>query len=275
MRADSRTVFVDTDNAMGSAAGDVDDAYAIAALVLSGARIAAIAAVEGNTVEPLAHENNLRLAELLGYRGALLRAGDARAALPEFPGRVVALGPLTSVAAARRAAEIIVVGGNSSSSGRWPPLWPHEFNLTFDRDATLAVFHSDVPLTIFPLDVARELWVTWQDLDAIGGTIGDYLRRGSERWFSYLRWRRLTTRFAIYDLAAALYAVDESGFVLEETMALMWPNTFLEFGRGRRKVKVCRSLERERVWRRFLELLNQAPAARPVGQRQESAPQIS
>ncbi len=67
---------------MGSPSGDVDDAFAIAALVRSGIAIAAIASVAGNTPEPRAFENNRRLAEVLGWRGPLLRGGaEARAAL--------------------------------------------------------------------------------------------------------------------------------------------------------------------------------------------------
>src|SRR5204863_73046 len=84
------------------------------------------------------------------------------AATPE-PVRIVALGPLTNVAAAleakpelaRRIVELVVVGANPASRGRWPPLWPFEFNLTKDRRATSAVLGSEVPLTFVPLDAAK------------------------------------------------------------------------------------------------------------------------
>src|SRR5260370_5272722 len=244
-----RMIFIDTDNAMGSPSGDVDDAFAIAALVRSGIAIAAIASVAGNTPEPRAFENNRRLGEVLGWRGPLLRGGaEARAALAMFDGRVAALGPLTNVTAATRAREIAIVGANTSSRGRWPPRWPHEFNLTKDVSATLELFRSDVPLTIFPLDVARELWVTRRDLDAIRGPLGEYLRAGAVRWFRRL-WRvKFTRRLPNYDLAAALYLLDEDGFTMEHTTAAMRPNTFIEFGAGTRQVKECRTLDRQRLW---------------------------
>jgi len=246
-------VFIDTDNAMGSPSGDVDDAFAIAALVRSGIAIAAMASVAGNTSEPRAFENNARLAEVLGWRGPLLRGGtEARNALATFGGRVAALGPLTNVTAAKRAGEIVIVGANASSRGRWPPRWPHEFNLTKDVSATLELFRSDVPLTIFPLDVARELWVTRRDLDAIPGALGDFLRAGAVRWFRRLRLVKGTGRFPIYDLAAALYLIDENGFTMERTTATMRANTFVEFGSGTREVKVCRALDRQRLWQRFV-----------------------
>jgi inosine-uridine nucleoside N-ribohydrolase len=247
-------IFIDTDNALGSPTGDVDDAYAIAALVRSGVAIGAISSVAGNTSEPRAFENNRRLADLLGWHGPLLHGGsEARAALATFEGRVAALGPLTNVIAATHASEIVLVGANASSRGRWPPWWPHEFNLTKDVRATRELFRSDVPLTIFPLDVARQLWITRRDLDAINGPLGDYLRTGSARWFRHLLLVRRTRRFAIYDLAAALYLLDADGFTMEHTTAAMRPNTFIEFGAGSREVKVCRALDRVRLWQRFLE----------------------
>src|SRR5712692_8184337 len=100
-------IFIDTDNALGANRGDVDDAYAIAALVTSGIPITAISSVAGNVEEPEAHDNNRRLCALLRWSGPLLRATEGRAALANFRGRVVALGPLTNVASALRASEII------------------------------------------------------------------------------------------------------------------------------------------------------------------------
>jgi inosine-uridine nucleoside N-ribohydrolase len=249
-------LFVDSDNALGSHRGDVDDAYAIAAIVRSGLPIAAMASVAGNVSAGEAFENNRRLARVAGYGGRLLHASEAREFLPSFQGRVVALGPLTNVVAASQAREIIIVGANSDSFGRWPPLWPHEFNLTHDRAATHRLFAMAVPLTIIPLNVARRLAVRQDDLHSIDGLLGNYLRDGTTRWLRYLRWRRFTRRFAIYDLAAALYAIDPAGFTMETTTAAIRPNTFIDFGRGTRTVTLCRTLDRQVLWRRFLSLVN-------------------
>jgi inosine-uridine nucleoside N-ribohydrolase len=250
------TLFIDSDNALGSPVGDVDDAYAIAAVIRAGLPLAGLSSCGGNTSEELAFRNNARLAEVLGWNGPLLRGADARAPLATFDGRIVALGPLTNVAEARAASEIIIVGANATSHGRWPPFWPYEFNLTRDRAATLAVFHSEVPLTIFPLDVARRLWITREDLDAIRGPLGEYLRAHSERWFCHLRRARFTSRFPIYDLAAALYAIEDRGFTWQETTATMNRWTAVRLGRRGRKVKLCVGLEREVLWNRFLALVN-------------------
>ena len=251
------TVLIDTDNAMGSPSGDVDDAFAIAALIRSGVHVAAISSVAGNTSEARAHDNNQRLCRILGWRGPLLRGVE----VPHFlrsaePMRILALGPLTNLVGAP-ASEIIIVGGNSTSRGRWPPVWPHEFNLTKNRSAAYAVLQSSVPLTIFPLNVARQLFCTRKELDTLKGPVADYLRRGSKRWFRRLRALKLTGRFPIYDLAAALYVVSEDGFTMERTTIDTRANTFIRFGAGSREVLLCRALHRRRLQQRAAELLSE------------------
>ncbi|HYI08342.1 MAG TPA: nucleoside hydrolase [Thermoanaerobaculia bacterium] len=248
-------LFVDTDNALGSPRGDVDDAYALAALVKSGVEIAAISSVAGNTTEPLAYENTVRLCRLLGWRGPVLRATEARPVLHTFPGRIVALGPLTNVCTATAASEVIVVGATLHTLGRWPPVWPHEFNLTRDRAAALKVFESHLPLTFFPLDVVRKLWVRRRQLEPIAGALGEELRRETARWYRHLRLVRGTGRFPIYDLAAAMYAIDETGFTMEDTTAEMKRSTLVRFGRGTRPVRVCTRVDVGVVWGRFVRLV--------------------
>ena len=246
-------LFVDSDIALGSPRGDVDDAYAIAALIAGGAEIAALSSCRGNTSEELAFANNVRLARMLGWTGDVIRAAEARERLCTFEGRVLALGPLTNVIGARRASEIVIVGGNSTTRGRWPPLWPHEFNLTKDRAAARAVFALDVPLTVFPLDVARQLTMTIDE-------VPEFLREDSRRWFRHLRLVRWTRHFPVYDLAAALYALDAPGFTFAQTTSTMRNSTLMEFGRGGRAVKLCTHLDRDAliaVFRRVVTLAGQ------------------
>jgi inosine-uridine nucleoside N-ribohydrolase len=250
--------FIDSDNAMGSPAGDVDDGLALAALLKSGAPIAAISAVGGNTTAELAFDNNQRIARLLSSDVPLLQAPDAKARLDRFDGRIVALGPLTNVAHARLASEVIIVGGNFTSPGRWPPLWPFEFNLTKDRAAARATFASGRPLTIFPLDIARQLTITREDLDAVEGPLGEYFRTHSARWFAHLRRVRRTAHFPVYDLAASLYAIQDRGFEWLETHASMNRFTSIRFGHGTRPVKVCVAIDRNALWTRALSLFNRS-----------------
>lgn len=256
------SLLIDSDNALGSKFGDVDDAFAIAALLRSDCRVAALASAAGNTSERRAFDNNRALAIRAGFEGPLLRAAEVVPFLVQAPPlRIVALGPLTNIAAALAAgatqhSEAIFVGGNRSSRGRWPPLWPHEFNLTHDRDAARTVFASNLPLTIFPLDVARRMFVTAADLGALTGPLGRFLAHGARRWLFRLRLLKGTGRFPIYDLPAALYARGASGFTFETTVASMRSNTNIAWGTGTREVTVCTAIHRDALWRQYVDLLD-------------------
>ena len=139
-------LLIDTDNALGSNAGDVDDGFAIAALLRSGLPVAGLSSVAGNTGEAAADRNNRTLGALCGhggrgYGGPFLRgvaAGDVVERVDRRldlwsgePVRVAALGPLTNVAAALRAldqqglrpsvSEIVLVGGGSRPGGARAP----------------------------------------------------------------------------------------------------------------------------------------------------------
>jgi len=156
-----------------------------------------------------------------------------------------------------------VVGCNFTSLGRWPPLWPFEFNLTKDRAAARAVFASDRQLTMFPLDVARQMTITEDDLASVDGALGDYFRTHARRWFTHLRRVRFTDRFPVYDLLAALYAIEDVGFEWLETDATMNAWSAIRFGRGTRPVKVCVAIDRNALWQRALRLFNGAERRMP------------
>lgn len=245
--------------------GDVDDAFAIAAILRSGLPVAALASVFGNTSAARATGNVRRLAETAGWRGPVLagarrrgeRGSEAAAFLAAHPGMtVLALGPLTDVAAALPSAapeRIVLVGGNLSSRGRWPPWWPHEFNLTHDRAATAAVFASSAPLTVVPLDVASAFRFDGRDLGAIQGALGDFLRRGARRWLirtRLLKWRR---SFPIWDLLAAMWLIAPGAIATRKEKVTVHPNAWLEFGAGTREVTVVTGFDRGRLWRELLD----------------------
>ncbi|HEX9941568.1 MAG TPA: nucleoside hydrolase [Thermoanaerobaculia bacterium] len=261
-------LLLDTDNALGSPSGDVDDAFALAALLRSGLPVAAIASVGGNTSEDQADRNNRALGELCGYRGRYLRgvqAGDVpdridRAAdlWEDGPLCFVALGPLTNLAAVLgkgTISEVVLVGSNTSSPGRFPPWWPHEFNLTRDREATRAVFASDLPLTVVPLDVARRLRAGRRELAELRGPLGDFLRRHSRRWRRRSLLVRGSPSFPVFDLLAAMYLIDPASVTMEESRASLHRNAWVEYGTGDRRLRVVRDFDRGAVWHRFTALV--------------------
>lgn len=233
-------LLIDSDNALGSPRGDVDDAFALAALFQSGLPIAAVTPVAGNTSKEMADRNNRALGEICGYRGPW-DAGEIKG-----PVRFLALGPLTNLASCKlEVSEAILVGGNLTSRGRFPPWWPHEFNLTKDREATRKVFASDIPLTVVPLDVTRRLRISPEDLQ------GHFLQEGSRRWARRSLLLRGSQRFPVFDLAAAAYVIDPSLVTVEETTARLRPNLYVEFGKGDRRLRIVRDLDPELIWRLF------------------------
>ena len=255
-------LLIDTDNAAGSPSGDVDDAFAIAALLRSGLPMAAVASVSGNTSEAMADRNNRVLGELCGYAGPYLRGVEAD--VPDridrvdlgAPLRFVALGPLTNLAAVlSRCSEAILVGSNLTSRGRFPPWWPHEFNLTKDRAATRAVFASDLPLTVIPLDVARRLRAGPRELRDLQGPLGDFLRRHSARWSRRSLLLRGSRRFPVFDLVAAAYVLELSLATVEESRVRLHPNLWVEYGAGDRRVTVVRDLDAGAIWGWFTGLV--------------------
>lgn len=277
-------LVIDSDNALGSPRGDVDDALAVAALLKSGLPVAGLASVGGNTSEERADRNNRSLGALCGYGGPYFRGFEAGEAAERIdlavdlwsgaPVRVAALGPLTNLAAVLRGlarigrrpevSEVVLVGANASSPGRFPPWWPHEFNLTHDKEATRAVLASDLPLTIVPLDMARRLRVGKDRFSGLEGELGNHLRRGSARWLRRSRLIRWSSTFPAFDLLAAVVLIEPSLVEIEETTARVHPNLWIEFGRpGGRSVRLVRDFDDRAVWDLTARLINASVPALP------------
>ena len=215
-------VFVSSDCALGSRRGDVDDGFAVAALLACAVPLT-LASSHGNTSELEARRNLGRLRDLAGRDDVAVLAGaGAPASSASAAGRwlaarrqatsIVALGPLSDLAVALdldpscagRWSEVILVGGNRGSHGRWPPLWPYEFNLTKDRAATAVAVGGIERLIVVPLDRARCLRLQASDLERFrSGRLSEALRAGSRRWLRRNRWLKGRSSFPVWDLLAA------------------------------------------------------------------------
>lgn len=221
-----RRVYVDTDVALGASRGDVDDGFALAATLLGEVDLLGVSAVFGNTSEATARRCAERLLDVAGStarvaRGAA-RAGEhdtpaarAIAALPAGT-RVLALGPLTNVAAALaldpgvcERVEVAFVGGNLRSRGRLPPWWPFEFNLAKDVAAARAVFAAPVARRLYPLDACTGLRFGARELLRLGrgGRVARHLARHAWRWLAYTPLRYASASFPVWDLVPALDAL--------------------------------------------------------------------
>ena len=267
-------LFVDSDNALGSPSGDVDDGIALATLLQSGIAIEALSSVFGNTSAALAQRNVDALAQRCGYTGKCL-AGAASPATPlsEAAHRladgadgctILALGPLTNVAQALRldpclgenVQELICLGSNAASRGRWPPLWPFEFNFTKDRAATRRVFESVARITVVPLDQAGRLRLRFAELERIEGELGRYLRLHARRWFRRARWLKLQSTVPVWDLVACMYVLRPERFRVEPRRTRAHASGWIEYGAGERSVSVVVDFDAARVWADALALLN-------------------
>lgn len=217
-------LWVDTDLALGASSGDVDDGFALAALLCAHraglARLLGVSTVSGNTSASRARECAERLCEAAGVEVPLAAAGAAGAeriaVIPE--GTVLlALGPLTNIARACRLdpglparTSLLLVGGNLSSIGVVPPLWPYEFNLARDPGAVREVSGGAwTQLLVFPLDVVRRVRADRARLEGLEklSALGGYLARESRRWLARARLLRFSASFPVWDLPAALGAL--------------------------------------------------------------------
>jgi len=269
-----RRVFVDSDNALGSASGDIDDGIALAVLLKSGLHVEAIASVFGNTSAEDGLRNNAALAELCGFTGPCLAGASSPAAAMSEAAKQLAdgssdrtflgLGPLTNVAQAmsldtevsRRFAELICLGSNARSRGRWPPLWPFEYNFTKDRVAAVRVFESSARITVVPLDQACRLRLRFSDLADIEGELGVYLRRHARRWFRRAGWLKLRSTVPVWDLVACMYLIRPELFSTQPRRALAHENGWIQYDAGERWVSVITGFDPRAVWSAAVTLLN-------------------
>jgi len=218
-------VWLDTDVALGAPRGDVDDAFALAAIARAHAagrlELLGVSSVFGNTTAAHAARAARALLDAAGCPRIPVVEGAARAAHPTAAARAIAalpdgaallaLGPLTNVAAALThnpalAVTVSLVGGNLRSRGRHPPLWPFEFNLAKDAPAAHALFASALPRRVYPLDAARALTVgpRWLSSLARRSPLGAHLARGSLRWLAYAPLRYRALAFPVWDAVPAL-----------------------------------------------------------------------
>jgi len=242
-------LWIDTDAACGAGARtDPDDCFALL-LLASDARldIVGVSTVFGNAPLPLTDSVTRALMGTLGidrarpvpvFRGAARPEDHSptpavsalRSALEGGPLTVVALGPLTNLAAALhgrsdlgpRVARLVAVMGRHPGHLFHPAegagggiLFGHgsvfrDFNVALDRGAAAAVLRARLPLLLVPYEAAREIELTGEDLDRVSsdGAAGAWVARRARGWLEY--WRRDIGRNGFYpfDLVAALQVVD-------------------------------------------------------------------
>jgi inosine-uridine nucleoside N-ribohydrolase len=163
---------------------------------------------------------------------------------------------VSDLAFTERISEVVILGGNTTSVGFLQPLWPFEFNLTKDRPAFRTVFNSALPLTFIPLNVAREMRVSWRQAAALRGDLGGYLASGAERWFRRARIYQLAKTVPVWDLVAAAYCLwPELCRVSDRNAHIDWSGRIRWTKSGKRATKVVTEVNTSEIWRRFEEVI--------------------
>lgn len=220
-------LWIDTDIALGSATGDVDDGYALAAVLRAvqhqPARfhLLGVSAVVGNTDAVTAHRcarNLLVAADMTDV--PVVTATDAASAISALPAgtAIVALGPLSNVAHALVCDPTLADRTQLRTVGGLMVPWRHPvlrfFCLNFRTDPAAARQVLGTPFALrrnFPLDVVNQLRVGAAEVAQVHqtGALGAYLAAHTGRWLKQAPWRYAGLRFPVWDLVAALDAVDQ------------------------------------------------------------------
>lgn len=250
-------VWVDTDAACGEGGRtDPDDCFALLALSADTTlEIVGISTVFGNAAIERTTAVTEELVRTIAWRGQSappVYSGSSRRldpgtdappraahralrdALAAGPLTVLALGPLTNIAAtldghpelrANLALLVAVMGrrtghlfhpaegaGGGMLFGHGPVF--RDFNVAQDPEAVTRVLGLKIPMTFVPYDVAREVEVTGDHLSSMEAAAGAaaWVARHSWDWLAY--WKEQVGREGFYpfDLLAAAYVMDPGIF---------------------------------------------------------------
>ncbi len=208
----TRRVWIDTDPAVTSGNGEVDDVFALVqALRSPELEIVGISAVHGNASRDHGFAMAKELVARCGRDDVPVYAGcdsaddkadneatlAMRAAIASGPIAIAALGPITTVTAALSHAdtvltnveEIVFVGGRRK--GLEFLAVPHQtkpfrdFNFEQDVAGTQRLIDLGVPLVLAGWESASQLWLTPAHLDGLrdsGDTTAAWLATSARRW---------------------------------------------------------------------------------------------
>lgn len=266
---DGRRIWVDTDAACGAGrVTDPDDCLALLALLKAQALdVVGVSTVFGNAPLAVTDRTTRQLAARLAAEGfrvppvhrgrdSATPADDAptpaehaiRGALAQAPIVLVALGPLTNIAAVLRRApdlaprieRIIAVMGQRRGhvfhpveGGTAAVIFGHgpvfqDFNFVQDPTSAAELLGLGLPTTLIPYDAASELTLSAADLAAMSraGPSARWVAERSRGWLTFWREDVRHDGFFPFDLVAAAYLLHPKLFRCAEVTASIEPHSW-------------------------------------------------
>jgi pyrimidine-specific ribonucleoside hydrolase len=152
------------------------------------------------------------------------------AALRQAPLTILALGPMTNVAAvlarhpdlASRITRVVAVAGRRPgqrfTTGTTNPQGHRDFNFELDPRGFQTLFDSQVEIVLAPFEISSKIWIQAGDLDRLAASPSAAARSlvaPSRAWLAL--WSRLfgVDGFNPFDTLAVAYAVSGQGFACE------------------------------------------------------------
>ena len=283
-------IVIDTDNALGNprkkiekfVGGDVDDAFAIAFLLCESNVVSAVYSVSGNADSKTCYENNCELLELLESKISSFEGlGKNNLIKPPTPQNNVeylALGPLTNLAYFLKnqfvPSHVWMTLGRIQTFGKWPPLWPIEFNATQDLVSFREVMSEKLKKTIVPLDIAIQLQFSNDlELELCRSKVGRYIWENSRRWSRrslILKGRR---SFPVWDLVSAVACRHPETCLIAKGFGYLFsnglflcdvndkPQTYHDRTKAilRVEIDIVTAIDTAKMWQLFFKALNAYP----------------
>lgn len=248
-----KRVWVDTDMAIGHKSGrigycDVDDGYALAALVRSkNVRVVGVSSTLGNTNDIQVSTNTVeKFMDAYGTYPVDLHAGATAAiptdiavtetnaavehlaqALRDDRLTILAIGAATNIGILmlkypeleKRIDEIVLVAGRRGRSqhffsGHWQPKPFRDLNFEADPLAFEILLKGSVQLTLVPFETCHQVWIRPQDIVKMrcSNAVGHYLAVHSMGWLAEWEIAFGANGFNPFDLVAAGYVVNPDHF---------------------------------------------------------------
>ena len=246
-----RRVWIDTDPAVADGNGEVDDAFALVqALRSPELDVVGISAVFGNSKIDSCYAMAQEIVGHTGrtdvpvYRGCGQKgdrqANDATealcAALAQGPLTIIAIGPLTTIAAAlcqpgaalANVEDIVFCGGRRIGldfrvSSTQKKLFP-DMNFECDPAAAEELLALGLPMTLAGWEVCSEMWLTPADLDRLrdeGDDCAAWLAASARKWLGGWQDNFGTPGFTPFDTLSVGWLLVPDLFVHE-----LWPTGF-------------------------------------------------